>query len=58
MWVENAGYFLIKTPQKRGFLLKLLSVTTRPERALMRRALYFLKCLGAVRIVVSLEILF
>jgi hypothetical protein len=56
---EKAGFFLIKTRNERGLLLELFSETTRPQRSLVTRALFFLKCLlGALRIVVSLEVLF
>jgi len=56
--LENASFSLIKTPKSRCFLLRTLRETTSPQRPLMRRALYFLKCLGALRVVVALKVLF
>jgi hypothetical protein len=35
-----------------------LKETTRPLRPLMERAVCFLRCLGALRVVVALEVLF
>jgi hypothetical protein len=56
---EKAGFFLINTRKRREGYLELLRETTRPrQRPLMRRAVFFLKWLGALGVVVALEVFF
>ncbi len=55
---EKACFFLIKNRQQRGLLLGPRGETTRSQRPLMERAVFFLRCLGAGGKVVALEILF
>jgi hypothetical protein len=55
---EKSGFSLIKTRQQRGLLLGPRRETTRSQRPLRERAVFFLRCLGAGRVVVALEVLF